>query len=660
MCGIAGYLTFNGKANAEILQRMLSSIEHRGPDGLSGFVDKQVAMGTARLSIVDLKGGTQPAVSENRDVSVVFNGEIYNYIEERNLLIQKGYVFSTNSEVETLLALYLEFGSNFVLRLNGQFAIVIWDGRNETLHLYRDRLGIRPLFWHRSNKGFIFASEIKAIFQHEEVSPRLNPNSIAQTFRFWTNIGDTSSFEDIQQLPPGHHGIFKRKQMTVERYWNWPFPSEQKPLKLSSDEEYFEAFSEELGASVSRRKMADVTIGSYLSGGIDSSILALSLSEQMDAKMLQTYSIAFSDPEFDESSAQKKVVKHLGVANTEVLITANSISEVFPQVVWQAEAPLFRTAPAPLFLLSRRVHEDGIKVVMTGEGADEILLGYDLFRETAIRRFWSRSPNSNWRGSLLRRLYAYLPQYQNPRYFKMLLDFYKSHLSDKGDPHYAMAVRWANGIALQSFFSDEMKSFIAANDPVTSLNAILPESYNKSDDIDRAQWIECQTLLSNYLLSSQGDRMSMAHGVESRVPFLDHEFIEFCSRLPRNIKLRGLKDKFILRKSFAKKLPKEITSRPKVAYQAPDVKGFFVDGKAPDYVYDMLNPKRIRENGLFNETRVEQLLKKAESFKLGRVSTRDNMAFMLILSTMLLDETFVKNRSKYTSDMKFSSTFKLV
>ena len=152
----------------------------------------------------------------------------------------------------------------------------------------------------------------------------------------------------------------------------------------------------------------------------------------------------------------------------------------------------------------------------------------------------------------------------------------------------------------------------------------------------------------------------MAHGVESRVPFLDHEFIEFCSRLPRNIKLRGLKDKFILRKSFAKKLPEEITSRPKVAYQAPDVKGFFVDGKAPDYVYDMFNPKRIRENGLFNETRVEQLLKKSESFKLGRVSTRDNMAFMLILSTMLLDETFVKNRSKYTSDMKFSSTFKLV
>ena len=171
MCGIAGYLNFNGKANAEILQRMLSSIEHRGPDGLSGFVDKQVAMGTARLSIVDLKGGTQPALSENRDVSVVFNGEIYNYIEERNLLIQKGHIFSTNSEVETLLALYLEFGSNFVLRLNGQFAIVIWDGRNETLHLYRDRLGIRPLFCHRSNKGFIFASEIKAIFQHEEVSP---------------------------------------------------------------------------------------------------------------------------------------------------------------------------------------------------------------------------------------------------------------------------------------------------------------------------------------------------------------------------------------------------------------------------------------------------------------------------------------------------------
>tara|TARA_B100000029_G_scaffold394564_1_gene392073 strand:- start:234 stop:962 length:729 start_codon:yes stop_codon:yes gene_type:complete len=242
----------------------------------------------------------------------------------------------------------------------------------------------------------------------------------------------------------------------------------------------------------------------------------------------------------------------------------------------------------------------------------------------------------------------------------MLMDFYKPYLSDKGDSYYAMNVRWSNGLALQSFFSDEMKSFVTRNDPLDSLNTILPEGYHKSDDIERAQWIEWKTLLSNYLLSSQGDRMSMAHGVESRVPFLDHEFIEFCSRLPRKIKLRGLKDKFILRKAFANKLPKEVTERPKVAYQAPDLKGFFVNGKAPDYVYDVLGPKRIRENGFFNETLVEQLLKKAESFKLDRVSNRDNMAFILILSTMLLEETLVRKKTEYTSDLKFSSTFKLV
>ncbi|MBT6601154.1 MAG: asparagine synthase (glutamine-hydrolyzing) [Nitrospina sp.] len=660
MCGIAGYLTLNGRASAGTLHQMLSTIEHRGPDGLSGFVDKQVALGTARLSIVDLEGGSQPALSENRDVCVVFNGEIYNYLEERDLLIQKGHLFSTNSEVETLLGLYTEFGPKFVERLNGQFAIAIWDGRNEALHLYRDRLGIRPLFWHRSNKGFIFASEIKSIFQHHEVAPRLNRQSIAETFRFWTNIADTSSFENIQQLPPGHHAIYKRRELIIDRYWNWPFPCEQKLLKLGSDEEYFEAFSEELSASISRRKMADVPIGVYLSGGIDSSVLALNLSEHMDGEILKTYSVTFANSDFDESSAQKIVARHLGVGNTEVLITEKSIGEVFPQVVWQAETPLFRTAPAPLFLLSRQVHEDNIKVVMTGEGADEVLLGYDLFRETAIRRFWSRAPNSDWRGSLLRRLYSYLPQYQNPRYFRMLLDFYKPHLSDKDDSHYAMAVRWANGAALESFFSEDMKSFIVANDPVQNLNAILPPSYIKSDDIDRAQWIESQSLLSNYLLSSQGDRMSMAHGVESRVPFLDHRFIEFCSRLPRKLKLRGLKDKFILRKTFAKKLPNEIINRPKVAYQAPDLKSFFVDGKAPEYVYDMLSPKRIRENGFFSETRVEQLLKKAESFKLDRVSTRDNMAFMLILSTMLLDEIFVRKTGEYKSDLKCTSKFKLV
>ncbi len=298
-----------------------------------------------------------------------------------------------------------------------------------------------------------------------------------------------------------------------------------------------------------------------------------------------------------------------------------------------------------MLLLSRRVHQDGIKVVMTGEGADEILLGYDLFRETAIRRFWSRDPDSEWRGSLLKRLYAYLPQYRNSRYFNLLLDFYRPTLPDRDDPHYAMAVRWANGRALEPFFSDDMRAFVGRYDPVSELDKWLPPGYTDAGDIDRAQCVEVLTLMTNYLLSSQGDRMSMANSVEGRYPYLDHHFVEFAARLPKRIKLRGMKDKFILRNAFKAVVPEAVRERPKVAYQAPDLAGFISDGRAPDWVEELLTPARIKETGLFDPDRVSRLLSKGKSHKLSRIGTRDNMAFVLVLSTMLLDEFFVRGKA---------------
>jgi len=333
--------------------------------------------------------------------------------------------------------------------------------------------------------------------------------------------------------------------------------------------------------------------------------------------------------------------------HTTITVTPADIAAVFPEVVRHAETPLFRTAPAPLYLLSKRVHEDGYKVVMTGEGADEILLGYDIFRETTIRRFWSRQPGSKIRGNLIGRLYDYLPQYKNPRYLALLLDFYRPFLADDtNDPHYAMAVRWANGKALSGYFGPQLKAASQSYDPINDLNAALPKGYLAGDDIDRAQCVENHCLLSNYLLSTQGDRMSMAHSVEGRYPYLDDEFIAFAARLPRKLKLRGLKDKFILRKAFAGRIPKAIAHRPKVAYQAPDLKAFFVDGKAPDYVYDLISRTSLSDTGIFDAGRVEQLVRKAKSYNLERVGMRDNMAFVLILSTMLLHESFVKNKGK--------------
>ena len=474
MCGIAGYLSFEQRASAQSLQRMLSAIAHRGPDHFGGMVERGLAMGSARLSIVDLDGGQQPSVSKDRKVAVVFNGEIFNYLDLRANLEKRGVIFETRSEVETLLNLYLAHGEEMFTKLNGQYAIVIWDGRNaDKLILARDRVGIRPLFWHKNPNGFTFASEIKSLFAKGDIDARLNYKSLVQTFRFWTNVGETSAFESINQVPPGHYLVLERDCERLTRYWDWPFQETENSIQLPSTGDYMSLFSDELNKSIRRQRMADVPVGSYISGGIDSAVIAAMLHEQKNGECLKTFSVTFDDPEYDESNAQQIVADHFGFDHTAVNIRSADIASAFPQVVWQAETALFRTAPTPMFLLSKKVHENGMKVVMTGEGADEVLLGYDLFRETKIRRFWARNPESKWRGQLFRKLYAYMPQYQNPRYLNMVLDFYRPHLEDNGDPHYAMSVRWANGEALEGFFSPEMKNFSESYDPISDLNPWL-------------------------------------------------------------------------------------------------------------------------------------------------------------------------------------------
>lgn len=649
MCGIAGFVDPGAAAQPDLLKRMLRSLEHRGPDALSGIVEGGAALGAARLSIVDLEGGKQPAYTADRKVAVVFNGEIFNFRRLRRKLMADGHRFDGESEVETLLQLYLAFGEAMFDEIRGQFAIAIWDGRRGQLLLCRDRVGIRPLYWTRDGGGVAFASEIKALAQLPGVSLRIDKRALLQTFRFWTNVNETSAFAGVHQIPPGHYLRVGNDTTELVRYWEWPVPGTLEPLRLASDNEYQAALVEELDRAVKRQAMADVPVASYLSGGIDSSAIAHLFSTRLKPKPLRTYSVGFEDPEYDETEAQQMMVEANGFDHVGIRVASSDIAEVFPEVVRHAETMLFRTAPAPLYLLSRRVRSDGYKVVMTGEGADEVLLGYDMFRETKIRRFWGRQPDSKWRGRLISRLYSYLPQYRNPRYLALLLDFYRPFLADTGDPHFAMAVRWANGKALEGYFGPALHDVAATYDPLEDLEAALPSRYLDGDDIDRAQCIEGHSLLANYLLSSQGDRMSMAHSVETRYPYLDEDFIAFAARLPRSVKLRGLRDKYVLREAFSGRLPEAIARRPKVAYQAPDLKAFFIDGSAPDYVNELLDQRALSDAGYFNPERVALLVKKARTHNLDRVGVRDNMAFVLVLSTMLLYETFVKGSGATTA-----------
>ncbi len=646
MCGIAGIIAPISRGEAERrLQAMLSDIAYRGPDECTGSAGDGFAIGAVRLAIVDLVTGTQPAISNDGKTVVVFNGEIFNYRELRAELAAKGHVFRSNAEVEVLLCLYEAHGLGMARLLNGQFAIAIWDGKADALHLVRDPFGIRPVFWWSDRSSIVFASEVKALLANPEVSLSLNPEALIQTMRFWTVVGEHTMFTGVRQLPAGHALTWRRGTARLERYWDWPFSQSVEPLRLADDREYFDAFDEALAEAVKRQTMADVEVGAYVSGGIDSSVIVHHLDGLRGGRPLSTFSVAFDDPDYDESEAQQAVVQHYGTRHRVARIGTPDIAADFPAAVMHAETALFRSAPVPMYRLSREVHAAGIKVVMSGEGADEILLGYDLFREAAIRRFWSRAPDSRCRGQLLRRLYDYLPQYKNPRYFNLMLEFYRPTLGQVDDPHYAMAVRWTAGKALEAGLSPGLRALAAAYDPVAELDRWLPAGYDGAGDVERAQAIEVMTLLGNYLLSSQGDRMALAHSVEGRYPYLDLDFVRFAARLPRGLKLRGLKDKFILRETYGGRIPDAVRQRKKFAYQAPEKKAFFPGGKLVPWAADLLSPARIAADGIFDPAYVEQYCLTPPARDSGRQSFRNNMLFMVVLSTTLLLERFVRSRA---------------
>ena len=645
MCGVAGIVAPLSSEEAQgRLQAMLAQIAYRGPDECTGSAGDGFAIGAVRLSIVDLLTGTQPAISEDGKIFAVFNGEIFNYQELRASLKERGHAFSSNSEVEVLLHLYQVYGAKMASMLNGQFAVAIWDGNKGALHLFRDPFGIRPLFWWAAGGSIIFGSEIKSILANREVPAVLDHKGLFQTAQFWTVVGDRTMFEGIKQVPAGHILSWQNGKTSLGRYWEWPFSSSVEPLRLKSDGEYFEAFEEAFANSVKRQTMADVEVGAYVSGGLDSSVIVHHLSGLTGGRPLSTFSVAFDDPDYDESPAQQDVVQHYKTRHHVAQVTAPDIAKDFPAAVVHAETTLFRSAPVPMFELSKKVRAAGLKVVMSGEGADEMLLGYDLFREAKIRRFWSRNPESKCRGQLMRCLYDYLPQYKNPRYFNLLLDFYRPTLTQTNDPHYAMAVRWANGKALRGVFSRDLQAASGSYDPVAELEEWLPSRYRDADDVERAQAMEGMLLLGNYLLSSQGDRMALANSVETRYPYLDLEFVRFAARLPQDIKLRGLKDKFILRETYAGKIPETARVRKKFAYQAPEKKAFFPGGSLVEWAADLLTRDRLVDDGIFDPDYVQQFCLSPPARDAGRQSFRNNMLFIMVLSTTLLIDRFVRSR----------------
>jgi asparagine synthase (glutamine-hydrolysing) len=642
MCGIIGLMDWSGEhpPDVALLRRMLGIIRHRGPDEFGLYVDRQVGIGCARLSVVDLSTGQQPITNEDRSLWIVFNGEVYNHPELRVELERAGHRFTTRSDTEVILHLYEDLGPACLHRLNGQFAIAIWDTRREELFLARDRLGIRPLFYTLLPGGLAFGSEIKALLLDPRVNALLDPYALAQAFTFWAPLAPRTTFQSILELPPGHymHVRGQPDACTPVRYWSLTFPEAGAEGQLAGEEAAGQ-LRDLLSDAARLRLRADVQVGSYLSGGLDSTLIA-ALIRQHTPDSLCTFSIAFEESTFDERSYQEVATAFLDTDHRRTECTNADVGHIFPDVVWHAEAPLLRTSPAPMYLLSRLVHEHDIKVVLTGEGADEFLGGYNIYKEDKVRRFWARQPESTWRPALLRRLYPYVADLSRGG-DAYLAAFFRHGLTEVDHVGYSHLIRWRNTARQQRLFSAELRGTLFEErqyNPVEEFLASLDRPLSDWSPLAQAQYIEVATFMSPYLLSSQGDRMMAANSVEGRFPFLDHRVVEFCSRLPPSLKIRGLQEKYVLRKSAQGLLPSQVWKRRKQPYRAPIHPSFL--GQSLDYVETLLSLDAVRASGLFDPHAVARLVRKCQAGT--RVSEGDDMALVGILSTQLLYYLFVE------------------
>lgn len=620
------------------LERMVGAIPHRGPDGTGYHIEPGVGLGHARLSIIDLGGGAQPIHNGDESTWITYNGEIFNYIELRAELLARGHKFRTQSDTEVIVHAYDEYGDAFVDHLNGQFAFALWDRKRRRLLLVRDRAGILPLYYAQLPGGTVFASEVKALLASGHVQAALDPDGFDELMTFWAPVAPRTVFAGVNIVPPGEMLVLDASGTHRKRYWHWEFPRVA-DLRRDPAGKLEAELHQILGDATQIRLRADVPVGAYLSGGLDSSTL-VALLKQRVPQTLQTFSIGFDDAGLDESAHQQAMVKHLDTVHNHVQCSLADIAQAFPRTILHSESPILRTAPAPMQLLSGLVRRNGVKVVLTGEGADEVLGGYDIFKESKVRQFWAQQPHSKWRPGLLKRLYPYLDltSEQSAAYLK---EFFGIGLNNPSDPCFSHLPRWMTTAQCKLFWSDEFRAR-TSGDPAARLRDSLPPELAEWHPFNRSEYLEAKTLLPSYLLSSQGDRMLMANSVEGRFPFLDHRLIEFATRLHPRYKMRVLKEKWLLKQAMRDALPESILNRHKQPYRAPDAAAF-LGPSMPEYVKELTSEAMITRYGYFDPVKVSRLMAKLGRSKVP--AARDNMAFIGVLSTQIWHATFVSGQT---------------
>jgi len=636
MCGIAGICNLREPVpiSSELITCMLGTINHRGPDEAGIYIDDCIGLGHARLRIIDLTSGIQPIHNEDETLWIAYNGEVFNFPELREDLIKKGHRFYTHTDAEVMLHLFESKGPSCLDDLNGQFAFAIWNSKDKELFLARDRIGICPLHYTVHSNRLIFASEIKSIFMTDDLPCAIDPIAMDQIFTFWAPLPGRTFFKDIKELPPGHYLKLSRGNISIRKYWEIPLYSPDEYTERPLDD-ICEQLSALLNDTIRIRLRADVPVGSYLSGGLDSSGVTALVRKNFN-NSLRTFGIHFEEKDFDESDHQNYMVTYLKTDHTDVRATNTEIGESFPSVLWHCEKPILRTAPVPLFILSDRVNQSGFKVVLTGEGADEIFGGYNIYKEAKVRRFWSREPDSKLRPLAIRRLYPYIFN-GNPRGQAFALKFFGRNLEKADDPFFSHLIRWENTSRLKTLFSNDIRSTTDDYYAYDDLGEQIPDSFSNYDYLTRAQYLEMAIFLGNYLLSSQGDRVSMAHSVEMRPPFLDHRIIDFMAHVPSKWKIKGLNEKYILKKTFKGIVPEPIINRPKQPYRAP-ISQSLLNGN-PEHIHEMLTDKHLKDSGLFDVSKVRLLTKKLK--KAQKISEFDNMALAGIVSSQIVYDKFI-------------------
>jgi asparagine synthase (glutamine-hydrolysing) len=630
MCGIAGLIT-KEKVEYELIKEMIQSIKHRGPDDTGIYIEDNVGLAHSRLSIMDPRNGRQPITNEDDSIVIIFNGEIYNYLVLRKDLEEKGHLFKNNSDTAILPHMYEEYGSGMFEKLNGQFAIAIWDRLKHRLLLGRDRLGEKPLYYYHNNETFSFASEAKAIFKSGVVDAVVSPISLKQVFTYWTTLSNRSIFEDIYQIPPGCCLVYENCHTYIEAYWKINY-SKSRNTGNKNTPDYINELEDKLIKSIKGRMMADVPISFYLSGGLDSSLIA-GIAARISNQNLNTFSITFDDNNFDESIYQNYMSKHLETNHQKVMFSKSQIPSIIKEVIYHTEVPLLRSGAFPMYVLAKLVESNDIKVALSGEGSDELFGGYDIFREVKIREFCSRNPESKYRSALYKRVNNFVQELNKQPASSLSLYYNNPNAQSWFSSHYS---RWRLGTYSQQFFSSDYSEIMKDNDELKQIEELLPKDFMTWTPLQQAQYLEVETLFSNYLLSSQGDRVSMAASIECRYPFLDYDLVEFANSIPDNKKIMGLNEKYIVKKLAKKYVPEMIVKRKKFPYRAPiNISELMKD----EYVRHMINSERLRQYGIFNPSSVEKFLSAAALKQIP--NERDCMLLMGILTTQILYDEFV-------------------